>query len=185
MITCIFGKRGSGKTTLVRGLVASCDRLFILDPLAEYTTRFGLQFHNINDLINHVMHLSNPRRDALHYCFYPPGEMQGADYLLRVSEIVQNCTVVLEEIDLICSAAYIPPYLSNSIRRGRHFNVDLICVSRRPAEVPRLLTSQAQRFYLFRFTEPRDLKYIADTFDNDTADRVSSLGQYQYLVKDL
>lgn len=182
MITCIFGKRGSGKTTLARGLLDEAPRAFICDPFDEYLLPDTEKFYSIAALARRMK--ENLGAKAFRYCFYPV-DIRDSDKLLLLAHAVRYCTVVLEEIDLLCSPNFIPLHLSESIRRGRHYGVDLIAVSRRPAEVSRLLTSQASRFYIFRFSEPRDLEYFAATFGDETAIRIRALKEHEYIVKDL
>lgn len=73
------------------------------------------------------------------------------------------------------------PALKDLINYGRHRKVSAICTSRRPAQVARELTSQCAEIRCFRTTEPRDIRYFADIMGDTAANKLPSLGQYQYL----
>lgn len=114
--------------------------------------------------------------------FYPLSK-ERVDSIFILSMIVENTTIVVEEVDLYCSPVWEPPGFSDCIRRGRHKGVSIITTSRRPAEVSRLLTSQADEFYIFRFSEPRDLQYFSQTFGPDIIDEIRNLQEHEYIYK--
>lgn len=81
------------------------------------------------------------------------------------SEFSHLC-IVIDEVDMYYSA-FIPreTALFSFINRGRHKCFDLICNARRPAKIPRDLTSQSDYIYLgFVGREPLDLKYFREVF---------------------
>jgi len=57
---------------------------------------------------------------------------------------------------------------------------NVLGVSRRPAEVSRLFTSQATRFILFKQIEPRDIAYFKAVIGN-TADLIPNLDRFEFL----
>lgn len=90
-----------------------------------------------------------------------------------------NCLLVLEEVDWLCNSRSIHPGLENIIKYGRHKKIDMIAVSRRPAEISRLLSSQADEVISFQQTEPRDLQYLAERgFDRE---KLMQLQKYNHL----
>lgn len=79
-----------------------------------------------------------------------------------------NLCIVIDEVDMYYSA-FIPreTALFSFINRGRHKGFDLITNARRPAKIPRDLTSQSDYIYLgFVGREPLDLKYFKEVFGN-------------------
>ena len=154
-ITVILGRKGTGKTTLAKQRAASVSRLFILDNLAEY--REGLIFETFRDL-EHYFLLEGERFRCI--CRFRTEEDQEAlfDFIWTVG----RCTLLAEECDWYApsdkgaSAAFL-----NLVKYGRHQEIDIIAVSRRPAEISKMLTSQADELVSFRQTEERDLDYLA------------------------
>jgi DNA helicase HerA-like ATPase len=68
--------------------------------------------------------------------------------------------------------------VENLIRYGRHQDVELIGISRRPAEVNRDLTANANEIYIFRTHEPRDIAYFREILGSDVADSLPSLPKF-------
>lgn len=154
--TIIFGMTGSGKTTLTRILSEQKKRLIVIDPMQDYDDDclFIDPFDNIVDLANYLKeHMDNQFRVSM--C-----EDDKAEAVLSLAWIIQDVCVVIEEVDLICSPTSISKNFANVIKRGRKYGIELICNSRRPAEVNRLLTSQASDIYCFQTKEPGDISYL-------------------------
>jgi hypothetical protein len=105
-------------------------------------------------------------------------------HFAAVTTIVIACgrmIYAVDEIDRVTSAGYAPPGLDYLINQGRHVQVSLECSSRRPAQVPRELTSQAHRFVIFKMTEPADLDYLEKYIGKDARNRLPALHDYHFL----
>lgn len=105
-------------------------------------------------------------------------------HFAAVTQIVIACTHLIyavDEIDRFTSAGYAPPGLDYLINQGRHVQVSLVCSSRRPAQIPRELTSQAHLFYVFKNTEPGDLHYLEPYLGREAIDRLPGLADYQFV----
>lgn len=93
---------------------------------------------------------------------------------------VGNLSFVAEEVDFISSAWGDNPNFSKILKYGRHKNINLICISRRPAEISKLLTSQSDEIISFRQNEERDLDYLSKRgFDKE---KLKSLKDFEYLT---
>lgn len=97
---------------------------------------------------------------------------------------LKNRVILIEEVDRFCSPSYVDSRLDFVVRYGRHSNLSLLGISRRPAEMHRNLTANALRIHSFRMTEPRDIQYFRQV-SADFADRIKALGKYQYETIDL
>ena len=82
------------------------------------------------------------------------------DRVLEVAWQIGNMMIVIEEADWLASTSTIHPMIKKMIKKGRHRQISLAAVSRRPAELSRLLTSQADEIVSFKMTEPADLDYM-------------------------
>lgn len=71
-----------------------------------------------------------------------------------------DCLLVVEEADWFCNPTQIVDEFAKILRYGRHRSIHVVAVSRRPAEINRLLTSQASRLVCFRTVEPRDVDWL-------------------------
>ena len=181
MISVVLGRRGCGKTTLIRGYVASKPRLLIFDTLAEYGSS-GRTFSTIEPMISFV----ESRQYLQFRAVYQPIDSRDLEEafsdFMRLCWIVGDCTIVIDEIDQVSSAVSVSPELARNLRYGRHRKLFVIAASRRAAEVPRLITSQADELISFNQTEPRDVKYIEDYAGKTFAAKTTMLPRYHALI---
>jgi hypothetical protein len=173
LIQFIMGQKGSGKSTLANRLTSRLSRLFILDRMGEY--RNGLIFKRAEDLIEYLK--AEPESFRV-VCRFTSDEDSDA-FLLLVWE-TGNCTLLAEEVDWICKPTGIHPTFEKILKYGRHRQISILAVSRRPAEVSRDLSSAADELISFYQQEPRDLDYLAKCgFD---AEQLKTLPKYEYLT---
>jgi len=97
---------------------------------------------------------------------------------------VGGCVFAIDELDLyMYQNNTAPPALEGLIRHGRHADVSLVAVGRRPADVPRLMTSQVDLLYTYRQVEPTDLKWLRHiTGRKNVEELVASLPDYHVAV---
>ena len=94
-----------------------------------------------------------------------------------------NIHLIIEELDLFSSPYNTDPEFLKLLKYGRHYGVQIIGVSRRPAEVSRAFTSAATRYIIFTQHEPRDLQYFRSIIGK-TADQINTLPKYHHLSVD-
>jgi len=176
-VIVIFGKRGSGKTTLAKKLLLGRKRLFIFDTLREY--KVGL----VTDDIHRASEFLLEHEHSIFRISYSPEieDKRAFNYVCELIYTLKNVTFLIEEVDNYCSALMIPETFSKIIRYGRHQDISIIATSRRTAEVPRLLTSQATDFFIFSHHEPRDLDYFSHLFNPGISEKIRNLKTLQYL----
>ena len=175
-ITIIFGRRGSGKTTLAKELVNQEDRLIVFDTLSEYDGK-GVLITDIFDLASYIKknHTKNFR-----IIFCPLDLTNNFDYICEFIYLIGNLTFVIEEVDAFCSPFSNPIPFQKIIRYGRHKNISITTTTRRPAEMSRLLSSQANRIISFVQHEPRDIAYLKSIIGQE-AEKIKDLKDHQYL----
>jgi AAA+ ATPase superfamily predicted ATPase len=178
-ISLIFGRKGSGKTTLAMRLISESERphLFISDFLSEYG-HLGVIVTSPGELLK-----SMTRTDKATYVCQRFSESE-FNQLCEIVYTVGNCLFVIEEVDMVCSPMKISKPFAGLIRYGRHENVDIVAISRRPFDVNRLLTSQADVVYSYRFAEPRDIDYLK-ALTGCNAEDVTNLEKYHYYEKSM
>jgi hypothetical protein len=174
-ITLILGQTGSGKTTLAKKLTETEPRLLILDHTnLEY--RNGIILKSLSDLTDYTKKMQ-PEKFRLILRFSDDDEVAAAlEYAWELGDL----TVLAEEVDTICSPYQIDEALEKMVKYGRHRNIQLVAVSRRPAEVNRLLSAMAGEIISFRQTEAVDLEYLKKRGFND--EELRNLERFQYLT---
>jgi DNA helicase HerA-like ATPase len=175
----VLGTTGSGKTTLVIECIGQYDRVLILDTMGEYDeipnciVREGSQA-----CIETLLELEYKPNWVL--CCLTLTEQEGLD-ILGVAFDVENILIVVDESSVYTSPNFLPDEFARLIRYGRKRNIDLIFIARRPAEIHRELTAQANVLVTFQQFEPIDIRYLR-TRMGDKAERAPNLKPFHILV---
>lgn len=175
-ITLILGRKGTGKTTLAKQRASSASRLLVVDNLVEYHQ--GLIFERYGAL----EHYAPQNRECFAcVCRFTTDDEQRR--LFQLAWDLGHLTLLAEEVDW-----YAPPSrpakgsaaekFLELLKYGRHRDLSIIGVSRRPAEITRMLTSQADEIVSFQQTEPGDLKYLQKY--GFRPEELAALGEFQY-----
>lgn len=169
----VVGKRGSGKTFLVKKLLNELQpkRLVIFDPLNEYAD--GLVVTDVIDLCNRL-------ETTEHFRYILRFDTQ-EDFRLALEAVYLkgDLLLVVEEVSYFANERSIDASFDSIVRFGRHRKVDLIGITQRCANVPRLLTSQMDIIISYKQTEPRDLEYLYRVVGDEAYD-LNELGLYEY-----
>jgi hypothetical protein len=183
-IVGIIGRKGSGKSSHLSGLLRYCPRFVVFDVMAEHVPQHGNnRFENAAELA-HFLKWSRGR--GTFACAYVPAA-DPEEEIEEVSRLVYGrggLCFACEEVPLYTQAGYMPPLFGKLIRTGRHQELDVCWTAQRAAEVPKTLTALTDIWVLFSQTEPRDLSALADRCGRDVADRVAGLGLHDYFVWD-
>jgi len=176
-ILAIFGRKGSGKTELTRKIIKEHPRVFAFDTLAEYEKGFRV-CEGKQACIDAMLDVKDKRsyRVALR-CI----ELEDNLALLDLAYEFPRSLVVVEETSLYARPTYLPNEIARLVRYGRHREIDQIYIARRPSEVHRDLTAQADLVVSFEQREPRDVKYLRDVAGEE-AERVQMLPKYKVLA---
>jgi len=158
MLRTIVGKRGRGKTTLVFEFIEAggYDQVFILDFLGEYE---DLKAENV-------------------FIFYE--DLNKFYYRVRDrADSKKQTLIIFDEIDIYGKSSIPIAYL---YRYGRHANIDIVAVSRRFFDLPVIVRSLTDEFYLFQITEELDLKYLRLLAPQDKILKLINLKEFEYLT---
>jgi len=181
LIIVIFGKKGSGKTNLTKYLLSktsSNKSLFIWDFLGEYGD-YGYVFTDVIELLKYLKGHKPPYKIV-----FQSDNLEDFDKLCQIVYKVGNTILMIEETDAICNPTSISQNFAYIIRYGRHFNIDIIGITRRPYEINRLLTAQADKLFVFQFNEPRDLTYLKAFMPSDITHRIKTLPRFNFICYD-
>lgn len=108
-------------------------------------------------------------------------EWSHLEFVCEVAKSCGNMTLIIEEVDNYANTSRMPEKLRYLLKRGRHHGVSMIFVSRRPAEINRMITSQSQRFIIFKTFEPNDVRYLSGIIGADSR-LLPNLKTFEYLV---
>lgn len=174
-IRTIIGRRGEGKTTLAEKFVLYRSQpVIIIDPLSQFK---GLRFFNVRQLLDHaIKHQFSISRPLIATIY----EMDEFALICKIALGHRNLMLVVDEVDLFDSPQFQDSYFKKIIHLGRHYNIDLVTTSRRPANISRDLTSQTSEFYIFNITEKRDLDYFS-FINSDLPEKIKQLPKFHHI----
>jgi energy-coupling factor transporter ATP-binding protein EcfA2 len=173
----IFGRRGSGKSTLLRSLLGAVppgQSVILYDILGELGDLARVRVDGARELVarwKDIFSIAGARVQVV------PGEDEEEELVqvARLCGTLRCTTLVLEEADVYLASdrrAILEP-VRRLVKLGRHQGSAIWCVGRRPADIDRLVTSQA-RILAARTVEPRDLAYFAERFGAIPWDRLGA-----------
>ncbi len=170
-VHAILGLRGYGKSRLFRALCADHTRLIIADTLGEHG--------ELGTVVDESGLQSGLSGAPVSYRFVlRPLDYAVMEWLERVAASREGCCLAVDEIDMWYSDSRSPiGYgLRALVMYGRHYDQTLIAVARRPFNMSRDVTSQAD-LWCFPMREPRDRQYVKDVSAFDPGElRVLEMG---------
>jgi hypothetical protein len=143
----VYGRRGSGKTTLVQRLLVGCDRVVVFDPLGQYAREF--RWSGAVSLGALHLQVRAGWERGFRIALTPSGDFAAelhrlSVYLWAVQEPYdlgrdhRKLTLVVEEANLSMPVARLPGDMQGFLRlvlQGRHRGIEIIGVTQRPALV--------------------------------------------------
>lgn len=161
MLVTIIGKRGRGKTTLVKKLIreSDADRVLILDFLGEYSSR--------ND-----ERVIISRKYLYPFC----------KNAWESSHKSFKTLLIFDEIDCYSKYDFCIEFL---YKYSRHCSIDMIAVSRGFYDLQVMTRKLTDMFYLFQMTDIRDIDYLRRFRDKEYIHKVMNLDYYEYMKLEL
>lgn len=184
----VYGASGSGKSTKKNLLVCGAPRLVSFDPFAEGSKgaintsakdfRFALVKHwttrfNINVIPTYGREMA---------------ELHAVSLAIRDAQVATGAkvplTFVVEEMNTAFPVTALPtqyPGFGELCSRGRHFNINLVGVSQRIAEINTRWRGNTSCFFLFRQADARDQATAARMLPQGWGAKLTALADFQYL----
>jgi len=189
-VSLVYGQTGSGKTILARALlrerVKSLGRRavgLIVDTLQEH---YDVPAIGPRSLEQYLTMDAEAERIGRVLIDSEEDFSEFAAVLESTYLVPRNrgpVVLMIDEVSYWSSPSRSTPGLSRLIRYGRHWQVDLIGVARRPAETSRELSAQSTAIYIVgRILEPRDLIYMRQILPSDAMTKSESLDEFEYLT---
>lgn len=182
-IVGVVGRKGAGKSTYIRSHLGVCPRVFLFDVMAEYDS-IPNRLETISGVERFFQWAKD--RDTWACRFVPGGDLEEA--IEQICPLVYrqgSCLFVCEEIALYTRPGSVTAEFGKLIRTGRHKEISVVWATQRPAECAKSITALTDLWILFSITEPRDLDAIADRCGAEIANRVSALGQHEFIIWDV
>jgi chromosomal replication initiation ATPase DnaA len=158
-IVLIFGKTGTGKSHLANKIIRDFPRTVIIDPKHEYTN--GLIFYSFELFVKYILEndfISDINKNFNFICRFSDESENEA--MFEICEVLENLCLLIDEIEFYIESRNKSTYFNNLINYGRHHNISIIGIARRPAEMSTTLKSQVDTIYSFQMTLPSDIKYL-------------------------
>lgn len=186
-VILIFGKVGSGKSSLARKLAKKLSdrqggkQVVVFDFNHEHDFNDSVIVTNAQEIEREldsekfqfiIFRVDDDAEDTMH-------EIESAFKLCwQFGEVI----LFVDEADFFISARdndVRKSYFLRCVQFGRHRQIDIIACARRVVELNIFVRAQVTRFITFRQTESRDLKRLEESgFD---AEAVKNLGKYKFL----
>lgn len=174
-VTLIFGRTGTGKSTLARRLAANERRILILDPLGEFAGTIFFDFDSLAAYLN-ARDVIESTREFRAVCRF--SDDVDVEYFFKLARGIPDYTLCIDEAEIFLDPRSMNDDFLWIIRYGRHKQISLITVARRVPELSVDLRAQASTILTFTQSEPRDLKNLEGYGFNP--DVVKSLPQFKY-----
>lgn len=155
-VILIFGKTGSGKSTLTKKIINGFDRVIVFDTVAEYQ---GLIIESFNDFVYYFK--KQPDKFFVS-CRYE--DLEDYEYSARAIPVIGKCLVVMEEADNYLQSTSFSDSTDPFVRlvtRGRHSQISILAISQRPHLIAITLRAMRTKVYAFSQDEPADLDYLS------------------------
>lgn len=189
-VSLLVGRRGTGKTTRLRKLIKGERRLIVFSPIPEWPDLDLVR--NLKDLAYLV------RRDRAFRIQYMPPDDQEAHALDALCRSVlfplqqpyfegvrraQKLCLVVDELNLAFgsrreSAA---PAFRRAVLQGRHYGLELIGATQRPALVSPDFRDNCEALYIGALSDATSLGAIGQLVGREHLDQVRQLKGYECL----
>lgn len=167
----IVGRTGSGKSTLTKHLLETLSKdelIIIFDTKQEYD--IGNAFTRaLGRTLYRPLPTVNLKRLESGVFIYQPSYPEIRD--VKVPRILNSalkrkkCTIVIHEINDFSRGGYVLPVLGKVIRQGRSKDVRMFLETQRPAGMPLIALTEANRVACFRLRSLDDRKRMAQWVD--------------------
>jgi hypothetical protein len=172
-IIAVFGRKGLGKTYLVKWLCRNCRRMILIDSLKEYNN--GTVYHSFDEL---ALATNEPEFRLV----FRPLKDNDFDRAVDLAVAVGNCTLVIDEVDKMTSSYDLPESLRNAIHYGRHYNVDIIIAARMAQRIRSDITAQADIILSFQQQGKTSVAYMREFSELDIDNEIKILFSRDFIV---
>lgn len=180
------GRRGMGKTTEMDRMLATCSGgVVFFDTLSKHAGILkGYKVLSEPGPLQDYLRLNKGRRFRV---LYQPRSGSLDAHFEAVCKIVRAFGWMIfgvDELDKLCGPRWgdsrMTPGFYYLVNYGRHVRVSMIATARRPRQVARGYTAEAE-MRLFNMKERADIDYFEDLIGEENAARLRTLPKFHYL----
>lgn len=168
----VYGRRGSGKSTRAKAIIATHKRVIVFDTLGEYARELGYTKCTTVGDVREAMIAG--WKTGYRIAFVPGSDLAGkfhalSDFIWQARARYEGrrqadlLTVVVEEANLAIPNNKLGAGRDAALRlalQGRHRGIGGILVSQRPALVNADIRTQCTQVYFFGLTDPLDVQAV-------------------------
>lgn len=190
LVISVFGRRGSGKTTLCTEISKAFKKIVVYDTCSRIDVRSSnssdtflpgaLKIHaDFGPVVETIV----KNRNGFKIIFTPSEPENDFDFfceLMNTKEINETL-IYVEEVGLLARPnAPLSSSFNKLLRFGRHHGIHLLVNAQRPVDVHRAITANSSHIICFKQTEPRDLGYLSGFFGERT-DSIKNLPEHHFV----
>lgn len=170
------GMTGSGKTTLAEFLLSQYQNVACIDPKGLLSWQGYSKYTRLEETIRS----KNPR------VIYSPcaEELRDkeiyAELFFRWVYERQETFCYIDEVYAIASPSDMPSSYHAILTRGRERGTGSLSSTQRPMQIPNVIMSEAENWYIFRLSMPTDRKKVYDTIGIDP-EEIRTLQKKQFI----
>lgn len=183
-IQVVIGRRGSGKTTLVKKvLIPELTAPFIIfDTINEYDDVPDVQMvDDIPSLIDAIEMQDNIR------VIGEGGSISFPELAEIIDKSVRNYTLIVDEFHVLFDHHMTfkkeNPAFKRIVLLGRHSGVGLIIISQRATDIPQEVLSMSTKLFVFHVFRKKDINFLDNVMPNP--EQAATLGTFEFLEVDL
>lgn len=177
-VKIVFGRTGSGKTTLVKKMIVGIDRLIIVDALNEYEGTTIV--YSLKEFANFFLQNPNIKTFNIicrfHNMDFNSNDAETFDKFFELVFHIGNLTLVVEESEIYISAKQQKNSFNNLVKYGRHKDISIIAVARRVTELSNELKAQMNECYSSNQVLIKDIVYLKELGFS----RIENLPKYEF-----
>lgn len=192
----IVGKRGMGKSTLLRGLVTKHPRVIVVTPAKADFVRGYLQAHNESQI---VVHVRNHWKRGFRIAYKPQFEVDDEIGPIKaLHRLVVYCKRLMQPYDdgqhndkILIAVDEVTRFFPHhrpkgmngfkwAILEGRHFGMNLLCATQRPTLIPPDFRDNVSRWFVLGCSGDAAKRAAELVGDTGEADQIRGQGKYRY-----
>lgn len=175
-VIAIYGRRGTGKTTMIKSLIEKRRRVLVLDPKKEYPN--PVAWSDLSAMLE---------RPEFRICYRPIKGSEPAALAKICRELEKNrtgrITLVIDELHKFDGnkAGEGLAEFSEAVLEGRHADIEIIGATQRPANVSTDFRGNAEISYIFGLSWANDVDAVCKMIGRQHRERLIGLVPHEFL----